>query len=191
VKSIYEKHSSLQVNKLSDGDKVIRAFIVTYAVFALLVPVLNRQPVEVQAKESKKAVTSSKIEVKKETQISEPAPFMAKEIGNIEPTKTEAIDVPQEKVIESAPVRPQVEPDSIAQPVDRRLEQIQITLTAMGSPDADKAQFMHDTALKYGLDPIMMVSIFGQESSLGKACWNNNCYGWHLNDSGTTWHKGT
>jgi len=71
-----------------------------------------------------------------------------------------------------------------------RVQIIAELLTSLGSPHVDKAQFMHDTALKYGLDPYLMVSIFGAESSLGKNCWNFNCYGWWLNDSGDTWHKG-
>lgn len=71
-----------------------------------------------------------------------------------------------------------------------KVEQITALLSSLGSPHTDKAQFMHDTAIKHGLDPLLMVSIFGAESSLGKNCWNFNCYGWWLNDSGDTWHKG-
>jgi len=70
------------------------------------------------------------------------------------------------------------------------LERVRAALVHFNSPYADKADYIFEKAVEYGLDPILMVSIMGAESSMGKNCYYYNCFGWHINDSGTTWHKG-
>jgi hypothetical protein len=46
-----------------------------------------------------------------------------------------------------------------------------------GSSYADRADSIVDIADRYSLDPYLLVAIFVRESSAGKACFHNNCFG--------------